>query len=293
MTTTDTTTWEIRSEVTGETVRTVQDSTNPSPSPEQIAAARADLDALDDFFLREAADRAMADMQAACKASRGTWTPELARDARDASARGQAAWELIRERAHAVHVERLAAGDPVALREREIVRELARDLGYVKPSEGETEPERVGYTCKRCGGPAPMGVGHTSTEEGAWEASQGRTACPCGGSELSEDEGAPAPLEDALRDAVWDLPEAVEATRTPDGTWDLRCGTGRLEIGEERDEDGRVDGWTWTEWTEALDEGEWDAVTTDGQPSEGWPLVDRALQRWVVESLADAIALGA
>lgn len=203
-------------------------NTNPNPSPEQIAAARADLENLDDFFLREAADRAMADMQAACRASRGTWTPELAREAWDASARGQAAWELIRERAHAVHVERLAAGDPVALREREIARGLARDLGYLKPSEpSETEPERVGYTCKQCGGPAPMGVGYTSMEAGAWEASQGRAVCPCGASHLSE---GLAPVETVTVSRGEDL-EAAGLARVTD--WEDDGQGGRVAEGVE------------------------------------------------------------
>ena len=69
---------------------------------------------------------------------------------------------------------------------------------------------------------------------------------------------------------------------TPDDLWDLRCGAGRLVIGEERDDSGHVDGWTWTEYTAALDDGGWDMVTTDGQPAESWHLVERAVTRWAV-----------
>ena len=86
--------------------------------------------------------------------------------------------------------------------------------------------------------------------------------------------------DDTLRDLVWSLPEAVDACRTPDDLWDLRCGASRLVIGEDRDDSGHVDGWTWTEYTAALDDGEWDMVTTDGQPMEGWHLVERAVRHW-------------
>lgn len=39
-----------------------------------------------------------------------------------------------------------------------------------------------GYICKTCGGPSPMGVGYTSTEPGARDASMPLTACGCGAS---------------------------------------------------------------------------------------------------------------
>ena len=86
--------------------------------------------------------------------------------------------------------------------------------------------------------------------------------------------------DDMLRDLVCALPETVDASQTWDGLWDLRCGAGRLVIGEERDDSGHVDGWTWTEFTAATDDGEWDTVTTDGQPAEGWHLVERTVRHW-------------
>ena len=39
-----------------------------------------------------------------------------------------------------------------------------------------------GFICKTCGGPSPMGLGYTSTEPGAREASMPLVACGCGAS---------------------------------------------------------------------------------------------------------------
>ena len=90
--------------------------------------------------------------------------------------------------------------------------------------------------------------------------------------------------DDMLRDLVWTLPGAVDVSRTPGDLWDLRCGAGRLVIGEDRDDSGHVDGWTWTEFTAAIDDGEWDTVTTDGQPAESWHLVERAVKHWCADN---------
>lgn len=46
-----------------------------------------------------------------------------------------------------------------------------------------TKPTRrtqCGYVCKRCGAPAPMGVGYTSFAPGALAASRGLDSCACG-----------------------------------------------------------------------------------------------------------------
>lgn len=46
-----------------------------------------------------------------------------------------------------------------------------------------TKPTRrtqCGYVCKRCGAPAPMGVGYTSFAPGALAASRGLYSCACG-----------------------------------------------------------------------------------------------------------------
>ena len=42
-----------------------------------------------------------------------------------------------------------------------------------------------GYMCKKCGQPAPLGVGYTDTSPGAAQASQQVTSCPCGHSQTA------------------------------------------------------------------------------------------------------------
>lgn len=43
----------------------------------------------------------------------------------------------------------------------------------------------VGFTCKRCNGASPIGVGFTSYANGAAEASAAITVCACGHSALA------------------------------------------------------------------------------------------------------------
>ena len=86
--------------------------------------------------------------------------------------------------------------------------------------------------------------------------------------------------DDSLRELIWTLPDGVQVSRTPDGVWDLRAGDERLCIAQEFGDDGHVDGWTWTEYTAAIDEEGWDTVDTDGQPVSGWPLVARMVCQW-------------
>lgn len=44
----------------------------------------------------------------------------------------------------------------------------------------------TGYTCKTCGGPAPLGVGFATTATGAYWSSVGRSNCDCGASEVQD-----------------------------------------------------------------------------------------------------------
>ena len=84
--------------------------------------------------------------------------------------------------------------------------------------------------------------------------------------------------DDALRALIWTLPDEVRVSRTPDGVWDLRRGDERLCIAEEFGDDGHVDGWTWTEYTAAIDDGAWDTLSTDGQSVDGWARVERVVR---------------
>lgn len=62
---------------------------------------------------------------------------------------------------------------------------LRESLGVLRVHATATAPGapvRVGYTCKRCGFPAPIGVGYTTTVPGAYEDSAARSSCPCGAS---------------------------------------------------------------------------------------------------------------
>lgn len=44
---------------------------------------------------------------------------------------------------------------------------------------------RIGYRCKKCNGPAPVGIGYTDYRPGAVEASAGLTSCACGWSQTA------------------------------------------------------------------------------------------------------------
>jgi len=57
---------------------------------------------------------------------------------------------------------------------------------------GERDAGAVGYVCKRCGGPAPVGVGYVSHAVDDAHASQGRMVCPCGYSMHPDHPDAPA-----------------------------------------------------------------------------------------------------
>ena len=51
------------------------------------------------------------------------------------------------------------------------VDEIGRALRTIAPA---------GYVCKRCGGPAPIGIGYASTAPGAHTASRALAVCGCG-----------------------------------------------------------------------------------------------------------------
>lgn len=44
----------------------------------------------------------------------------------------------------------------------------------------------VGYICKECGKPSPIGIGYTSYEQGAYERSKHLAQCECGYSQKPE-----------------------------------------------------------------------------------------------------------
>ena len=85
-------------------------------------------------------------------------------------------------------------------------------------------------------------------------------------------------FDDSLRELICTLPDDVLVSRTPDGVWDLRRGDERLCIAEEFGDDGHVDWWTWTGYTLAIEDEGWDTWMTDGQPRDGWPLVERMVR---------------
>lgn len=74
-------------------------------------------------------------------------------------------------------------------------------------------PLSAGYVCKRCGGPAPVGVGYVSTAPGAEVRSAMVDACPCGYSV------APERLEDVTATAVR-LSDQVHAVRNVIRKWE-------------------------------------------------------------------------
>lgn len=59
-----------------------------------------------------------------------------------------------------------------------------------------------GYVCKRCGGPAPVGVGFASSAPGAAARSAMVDACPCGYSVATEPVEPPT-LGESLGDGDW------------------------------------------------------------------------------------------
>lgn len=50
------------------------------------------------------------------------------------------------------------------------------------------DDDQVGYICKSCGGPSPLGVGYVDNSAGAAERSAGRTRCDCGNSRSAVEE---------------------------------------------------------------------------------------------------------
>lgn len=72
----------------------------------------------------------------------------------------------------------------------------------------------AGYVCKRCGGPAPVGVGFASSAPGAAARSAIRDACPCGYSVAAVRVEPPATLGDDLGDG-----DAATIEQAPSPRW--------------------------------------------------------------------------
>lgn len=79
---------------------------------------------------------------------------------------------------------------------------------------------QVGYICKSCGGPSPLGVGYVDNSAGAAARSAGRTGCDCGQSRSAVDDS-----DDNMPEVPDDFPVRPLDADDDTATDPVTCGT--------------------------------------------------------------------